>query len=163
MLIRKVLLLLLLPPTLCVLVFLTTDVGANGFDIQPATHMANFLEKVGERVVGYLRFSKESKASYYLALLDKRMSELAYSVEDNKLDYMEATTSRYSSYLGTTSTFVLNNNLTVYKNPLLELLARHKAYLESINDRFPANSAYWLLIRQDLDTIRIFTDKLSSL
>ena len=124
-------------------------------------HLPGFFEKLQERLVSYTKFSKEAKADYYKYLLKKRFGELKYVIENDKIDLTETTSSRYSSYVGFIADYINSNGLNTKKEALKSTLEPQKKYLQEVT-RFPANSSYWRFVRQNIDVINIFVDKLQS-
>ncbi|KKU10929.1 MAG: hypothetical protein UX13_C0001G0020 [Candidatus Woesebacteria bacterium GW2011_GWB1_45_5] len=116
--------------------------------------------RVGEKAGLFLKFSKNSKAVYWRKLLDIRLAELKYSVEDDKIDFVEETASRYSTYLGHYTNYLAKKNLTGEKDITLSMFAKHQGILSSLRDKFEYDSAWWLSIQHDINTIDILKAKL---
>ena len=118
------------------------------------------IGKVFERANLFLRFSPDSKAGYWRKLVDRRLTELVAVVEENNLDMFEETTSRYSTYVGRYSDYILAKNLDNQKEITRKMFAKHLEILEPLRDKYEFESAWWLLLQHDINTIRIFSDKL---
>lgn len=150
---------------------LQTNVLARDATNSPAfvevTHTAGFFEKVQEKITLFFKFSDNDKTDYYKYLTEKRLGELKLVVESESFvdkDFqLEQTTSRYSSYLGQTTDFVIGRRLLQKKEKLLSIYEEQRLVLESLRDHFPANSGWWLLLDQDATATKIYSDKLKDL
>jgi hypothetical protein len=126
--------------------------------IIPGTFQYN-LERAWEKVYISFIFSNKGRVKYYNHLLDKRLSELNYLVETKDLSNIENSSYRFSYQAG-----VLAEALEFEdNNSRLATISKFKDYssfLEKLRDEFPANSSNWLLIQQNIDTLKILSEKL---
>lgn len=97
--------------------------------------------------LNYLSVDKKSKSKILSHLLEVRLKEIAYVVNNNKIGMIENVTGRYDSVAGTI--------MEKYKNVNPDLPKQIESYpqiLSSLRDKFPANSAQWLLMQYTIDT-----------
>lgn len=145
-------------------------------NITAATHQPSVTVKVDqvagltgrllEKAILLLKFNDTDKANYYRHLTEKRLAELELIIgrkDYQKRDFLiEETSSRYATYVGVTADFIIKHKLSQPKELFLKDLERHKPILAKLRDNFPANSGWWLLVAQDIDTTDIFSDKLKA-
>lgn len=139
------------------------NVSAKGWQFQKVNHVANPLEKIFERVGLFLNADKGAKAEYYLKLADKRLAEVVYLVENDKIGDLENVTSRYSTYLGTASEFLIDNKIAGRKEIFLKVFDEHRKVLEKLVVKYEKGTAQWMLVMHDINTIKVFQDRFTAL
>jgi len=120
--------------------------GVEAKEGREVDHVAGVLAKLVEKVTLYTKLGKPAKARYMERLLDKRLAELAYVVENDR-DAIEPSASRYSSYIGNLTNYMVKNNLTGEKEGALALYAEHHEVLLKLRDNFEWDSGWWLAIQ----------------
>lgn len=100
---------------------------------------------------------KSKKFDYLFRLTDLRLNELSVVVDSQENDLVEKTSSRYSSFVGNLIDTVLSDD---QKNKAMDLFSKHSERLAELRDKYPANSAYWLYLQQNIDTIQILSEKI---
>lgn len=126
-------------------------------------HVAGRPEKLREKLILFFKFNKKDKADYYQFLAEKRIAELAYVIESNQIDLVEPTASRYSTYIGTLTDFVTKNNITAKKEDLIEMFERHQKVVGKLQEEFKFESGWWLALQHDINTARLFKEKVEKL
>ena len=126
-------------------------------------HIAVGFEKLKEKINLFFNFSKTGKTKYQIALTEKRLAELRYVVDSEQVDLTEETASRYATYVGNLTNYVVKNNVASYKSEINSMFETHKTALETMRNKFTFRSAWWLMLQQDIDTVNIFQNKLDSL
>lgn len=116
--------------------------------------------KINEKIGLFLKFSSKSKAKYWRKLIDTRLAEIKYVVDADKINDIEETTSRYSTYLGHYTNYLEKKKNGSEKEITLAMFEKHKDILISLRDKFKHDSAWWLLIQHDINTLDILKDKL---
>lgn len=109
------------------------------------------VEKVQETINSI--FDKGHKAKFMTQLSDRRLAELMYIVNTEKVHYLEKTASRYISQLGLISEEL--GRTMVDADFVKAHLDKHIAALEEIKDKFELQSAQWLFIQQALETSKV--------
>lgn len=117
------------------------------------------FKRMKEKVTGFFKFSKDAKISYRKYLLERRLSEYVTLIE-NKNQLETADASQRISYEAGTLADISKNESKEVKSDVLKLFEKYKPILAKMRDNFPANSAYWLLSQQDIDTMNILSEKL---
>ena len=126
-------------------------------------HIANVVERLKEKITLFFKFSSNDKLDYYKYLTDKRLAEIAYTIENKDVDRVEETASRYSTTLGKLNEFVLSNKLLTQKEEIINIMKHHEKVIGSLQSNFKFDSGWWLALQHDLNTIKIFSDKLDNL
>ncbi len=150
---------------LIILIFLSAlavrqDVLASDYQFTTTvTRKAGVVEKFLERINFAMKFDNESKAKYWQKLVDLRLAELKMEVDMNNIDLIEETSSRYSTYLGNYSEFIINKKVINQRDSVLKQFDVHATVLAELRDKFKYDSAWWLMIQHDLNTITMFKDK----
>lgn len=117
------------------------------------------LKRLEEKIVEFFKFSSDAKFSYRQMLLEKRVSEFVSLVESkNQLETANAS-QRIAYEAGILAESSYNANRS-NKDLLIGLFTKYKPILEKMRDNFPANSPFWLLSQQDIDTFNILSAKL---
>ena len=129
----------------------------------PADHVAIGFEKIKEKITLFSNFSKSGKTKYQIVLTEKRLAELKYAVDSGQTDLVEPTSSRYATYVGKLTNYIIKNNQVSFQKELNSLFEMHKGTLEIMRNKFIYDSAWWLMLQQDIDTVNIFQIKLNSL
>lgn len=121
---------------------------------------SNYIfKRMREKITGFLKFSKEDKISYRKELLERRISEYVSLVE-NKNQLETADSSQRIAYEAGVLADTSKSESKEIKTDILKLFEKYKPILAKMRDNFPANSAYWLLSQQDIDTMNILSEKL---
>lgn len=150
------------------LIFLTqTKVLAAEFTIpntliNPNNYLIYSMKRLFEKTLLYTKLTKDSKANYYRDLAVTRIAELNAVVNQNLLSEVQQSTQRLSYEIGTLSDFVSANekDLSKKKQGIIEFLSSLKGPLATLRDKYPANSAYWLLIQDNINSIDLNLEKL---
>lgn len=140
---------------LILVVGVTREALAEG-DLTPkvaVNHLANPTEKIFEKINIHFKFKKADRASYLLYLLDKRLGELYFVVNNNKVNDIEPVASRYDTYTQATVNFLMSNDLNSKKDSMIEELLFHRKIIENLQKNFEYDSGWWLAIQHDLNTI----------
>lgn len=117
------------------------------------------LKRAKEKVFLLVALSQKSKFSYRQVLLGKRLSEIISLVDKNDALNVTNASQRFAYEAGMLAE-TASKNKERYGQTTLLLFEKYKPILEELRDNFPANSAHWLLIQQDIDTLNILSDKL---
>lgn len=147
---------------LAVFVFLLAPFNVSADSVK-VDHLATRVEKLKEKITLFFKFNKSDKANYYQYLVEKRLGEMTYVIENNKIDLVEETASRYATYLGQLTDYVRKNNLSGEKSDLLEIFERHTKIISESQKKFKYDSGWWLAIQHDLNTIIILKDQIKNL
>lgn len=125
--------------------------------------VSNVLDRFGERIQGWFKFSAEDKANYQMGLIEKRLAELQYVIDDGQGDLIEEVSSRYATYVGKFADDLISKKLSAENTKYLVMFESHLKILPELRDHFPSNSGWWLLLQHDINTVQIFSDKIKNL
>lgn len=117
------------------------------------------IKRLWEKAFYYLQFSQKAKVNYHEGLLKERLAELKYVAEKNLLSQIETSSNRFAYQAGITINQLKNLN---DKNKLGKILNDFNSYskiLANLRDLYTADSSYWRLIQQDIDTLNILSDQ----
>lgn len=113
-------------------------------------------EKSRERLI----FFSKDKAEYDESLLKVRLSELQYVVRNKVLSELQRSSERFSYQAGILIEHVSAQSEKANKEQVLEKFNQYTTLLARLRDQFPANSSFWLLIQQNIDTLKFLSDQL---
>jgi hypothetical protein len=116
------------------------------------------LKRVLEKGIGAIQLTPQSKINFYDSLLKVRLSELNYVVENKILSYIQTSSERFQYQAGTLTNEINKQNKD--KQKIINEYQEMKKNLEPLRDKFPANSSYWLLIQNDINTLSILISNL---
>lgn len=131
--------------------------------VRPVDHIANIRERLQERINLFFKFFPESKYKYQKELTERRLGELVYVIEKRKGDFIEETSSRYSTYLGRLTELVVSSKQSDKKTELFKMFENHNKALNELIKNFEANSGFWLLIQHDINSIKLYKDQIKKL
>lgn len=135
------------------------NIVLHGQKILPGSVFYNF-KRLWEKGRDFLAFSPEAKVEYHRKLLNTRLSEFKYVMENKQLNEIEKASNRVSYEAG-----IIEENLEKFEDQekraqVAEEFETYKDYIPRLRDIYPANSAYWLSTQQNIDTFNILMGKL---
>lgn len=125
--------------------------------------VTNIKDRLWEKINLFFKFSQKDKINYQQELTEKRLTELKYVIDSGKGDMIEETSSRYSTYLGNLTETVMKNKMINKKQELINMLENHNKVLENLIQGMEANSGFWLLLKHDINYVKIYSDQIKSL
>lgn len=117
------------------------------------------FKRMKEKVVEFFKFSKDSKYQYRKGLLERRVSEYVSLVEKNEQSQISNASQRLAFEAGILAEGAIRESKD-RKTEIVSLFEKYKPILGKMRDNFPANTPFWLLSQQDIDTMNILTEKL---
>lgn len=135
-------------------------VQAQAFEVN---HIASSIEKISEKISLVLKFSKHAKADHLQYLAEKRLAELIYVIKSDKIDSVEETASRYSTYLGNLTNYIINRKFSDKKDELISLYSQHAQILKEQQKKFKYDSGWWLAIQHTINLTGIYSEQLKRL
>jgi len=140
---------------------LAVDINLPNVVITPDKYLFFSIKRLFEKGLTFTQLSNDSKADYFRGLTLKRASELKFVVEDKLLGEVERASQRFNYEIGTLSDYIAaNKDLAKKKAATRDLFISYKSFLESLRDKYPANSSYWMLIQHSINSIDINLEKL---
>ena len=125
--------------------------------------VSNIRDRLFEKITLFFKFSNEKKLDYYIYLQEKRLADLKYAIDNDDGDLIEELSSRYSTYLGTMTNFLIEKKLNYKKEEILKMMENHSRIIENLQKNFTFESGFWLLLQHDINTLKIFSDKLQQI
>lgn len=127
------------------------------------SHIASPFEKLVEKIRLKFKYKNTDKADYLMFILENRLAELVYVISVSKVDDIETTASRYNTYVQSTASFIVQNNLVSQKDKTIVDLNRHRQVIEKLQENFKFESGWWLAIQHDINSIKESIRRLESL
>lgn len=129
--------------------------------VNPTDGISYVFKRVLERVNTFFAFSDRSIVNNYEKLLNSRLSELKYIIENKKMAYFEKSTQRYFTIAGQLTAFLTSKNLKDEYIPTKDLLLSHIPILTKLRDEFDFGTAEWRFVEDDINYIKEYAGKLS--
>lgn len=126
-------------------------------------HIANNIEKIQEKITLFFKFDKKDKTKYMEFLSEKRLAELYYGIKSNQLDLLEPSASRYSTYIGNLTNFAMANRVASEKDELTKMFDKHIKIVEELQSSIPHDSGWWLALQHDINSAKIFEERIKGL
>jgi len=105
-------------------------------------------------------FSNEAKKSFYESLLKTRLAELNFVVEKKFLSEVQQSSERFAYQAGILTDELVKQSKTDDKEKITKEFEKYSKFLENLRDKYPANSAYWMLIQHDINSLKILSGRL---
>ena len=125
--------------------------------------ISNIRDRLFEKIALFFKFSKEDKLNYYIYLQEKRLADLNFAIDQDHGDLIEELSSRYSTYIGNMVNFAVENKISNKKDGITKMMEIHKKIIGDQQKKFPFESGFWLLLQHDINTLKIFSDKLQQI
>lgn len=121
------------------------------------------FKRLKEKVTLMLKFSPNAKADYLTTLLNRRLSELQYIIEGDKMFYFEKATLRYATTAGQLTEEITQHNLSQKIQSTKELFQNHIPEIEQLKLNYDFNTAEWRFVEDDINYLKTYSDQLSSM
>lgn len=118
------------------------------------------FKRVMETGISYALFPKSIKVDYAEGIIKERLAELEYATVHNILPEIKPTSERFAYQAGIVIDELKKLNNKDKTNKVLDDFKLYSKKLSILRDTFKANSAYWLLIQYDIDTLNILSNKI---
>ncbi len=122
--------------------------------INPKDGFKFSFKRLQEKITLFFIFSSKSKYTYQSHLLNTRLAELKYVVDNKDIPNIQTTSQRYYTAAGDLTEFVIKNNLD--KKVLRNQLSSHLLVLESLKKEFNDTTAEWRFLEHDFDYIKAY-------
>lgn len=114
------------------------------------------IEKGRERLI----FSQDQKRSFYNDILKVRLSELSFVISNKMLSEVQGSSERFAYTAGILTEEVIAQKKTDEKQNLIKQFGQYSKFLDTLRDKYPANSSFWMLVQHDINTLSILSDQL---
>lgn len=123
-------------------------------------HLPGLVEKLKEKLDSFLKFSTQERLKNNEYIVKKRLGELVYVIGTGQGDLIEETSSRYNTYLGKLNNIALKADNKNDKEEALKLYSDQAKILDNLHSKFEYPSGFWILLQENIDSVKIFSDKL---
>lgn len=117
------------------------------------------VKRLWEKMAPKMLFLSDAKVNYEKKLLNKRFSELKYSVKNNLLDEIQRTSERFSYQAGIYADKVKSYGDERFKQKVIQEFAKYASDAAILRKQVPEGS-FTRLIQYDIDTLNILSDQL---
>lgn len=118
------------------------------------------LKRIWEKGQEKLQFSKKAKITFYKSQLTTRLAELNYVVEKKLLSEVQSSSERFAYQAGILTEELVRQNKSADKENIIKEFEKFIPFLDSLRDKYEANSSFWMLVQHDINTLRILSDQL---
>ena len=118
------------------------------------------VKRLWEKGQEKLQFSKQAKINFYQSLLKTKLSELNYVVEKKFLSEVQRASERFAYQAGILTEELIRQNKSADKENVIKEFERFSPFLDTLRDKYEANSSYWMLIQHDINTLGILSAQL---
>lgn len=120
------------------------------------------FKRLGEKIILLLNFSPSSKVKYIQKLMEERLLELEYITETKNIAHIEKTSQRYETTAGQLTELIIIKSLRKYIGPAKDKFDKHTEILKFLRSQFKQDTAEWRFVQNDINSLKIYSDKLSS-
>lgn len=153
----SILLILLVMSQSLVMVWADENIAVKNEIINPGSFYYPF-KRVWEKGSEKLQFDEQSKIVFYESLLNTRLAELNFVVENKLLSQVQTSSERFAYYAGILTEELIKNNKD--KTKVIKKFEQFSKILEKLRDNYPANTSFWMLVQHDINTLNLLSDKL---
>ncbi len=118
------------------------------------------IKRLSENILLKFNFSSDSIFKFHRNLTKVRLAELKHVAEGKLLGRIETSSQRFAYQVGTLTDYIVSQKFDKEKETLLQSFEQYKPVLAKLRDLYSANSSYWLLLQQDIDTLDLNAAKL---
>lgn len=118
------------------------------------------LKRIWEKTLSFVIFLKGPRFNHESNLLKTRLAELKYVADKKILSGIETSSNRFTSQAGILIEKTKEINDKQKTEKVMADFTQYSRILAELRDIYEANSSYWRLIQQDIDTLKILSDKI---
>ena len=120
------------------------------------------LKRIGEKISMFFAFSDERKIHNYKKLVNVRLSELKYVIENKEMGYFEKSTQRYFTTVGELTNLLIASNMKSEFISVKDELSSHIPVLIKLRDSYDPGTAEWRFVEDDINYVKGYINNLSS-
>lgn len=117
------------------------------------------FKRIKEKLAMTIRPTSKLKYNYSKVLLEKRLSELSSLVNSKNPDQITSASQRFSYQAGIFADLNKKQKNRSWDDTA-KLFERYNQTLSELRDNYPANRTNWLLLQQNIDTLKILLDEI---
>lgn len=118
------------------------------------------VKRLWEKGQEKLQFSRQAKINFYESLLKTRLAELNYVVEKKLLSQVQSSSERFAYQAGILTEELVRQNKSADKENVIKEFEKFSPFLDSLRDKYEANSSFWMLVQHDINSLNILSDQL---
>lgn len=127
--------------------------------VNPDNGMQYDFKRIKEKLFAVFAFSTAQKVNYQTEILEVRLAELKYIVDNEDIANIETGSQRYSATAGNLTKLVVDNNMP--KEQVKLVLEQHLQILQELRKSFNDTTAEWRFIENDVNYLKIYLKELS--
>ena len=135
------------------------SISINNEAINPGSFYYSF-KRLLEKGMEKFQFTRQSKVNFLESLLNKRLAELNFVVENKLLSEVQTSSERFAYQVGILTQELVKQNKLQEKEKFLKEFEQMQKFLEKLRDVYPANTSFWMLVQHDINTLGILSEKL---
>jgi len=122
------------------------------------------LKRLQEKVFMKMKINSEDKVEYYSFLLNKRLNELKYLVEERQYAYILSSSLRYSTTAGLMTEVITANDMDNVIVPTIKMFKEHQLVFSQLVETYPfKDSGEWKFLQDDYNYLEIYLGFLSEI
>lgn len=128
--------------------------------VNPPDGMQYLYKRIKEKLTVFFAFSSKSKIDNYKNLLNTKLSELKFVIENKHMSYFEKSTQRYFTTAGELASLSKSADKKDLES-VKELMSQHIPVLIKLRDSFEFGTAEWRFVEDDINYIKGYINDLS--
>lgn len=123
------------------------------------------LKRLQEKTFLNFQTSPEAKVKYMSFLLELRVGEIKYLVDNKNYNFLLDASLRYSTLAGEITDLIISNNLKSQLEPVKNQFLYHKEILNGLYIKYPKNTdnVEYKYLEDDMNYLDIYLNKLAKL
>lgn len=130
--------------------------------VNPPDGISYLFKRIREKITIFFSFSNERKINNYKKLVQVRLAELKFIIENKEIGYFEKSTQRYFTTAGQLTELLTNKNTKTRYDEVREMLSSHIPILSRLRDTYNPTTAEWRFVEDDINYIKGYINSLSS-
>ncbi len=118
------------------------------------------FKRLWEKGMEKLQFDTKARVNFYQSAIKTRLAELNYVVENKLLDEVQRSSERFAYDAGILTDELVKQNQSNSKEKTISEFEKYKKFLETLRDKYPSNSSFWMLVQHDINTLNILSEEL---
>lgn len=128
-------------------------------DINPKDGYKYSFKRLQEKIILLFSFSESAKINTYTDLLNRRLAELKYVVDNKDISNIQTVTQRYAQTAGEITNFTIQDS-PAQKELTKKLLEAHLLVIMQQQKSFNDTTAEWRFLKHDEDYLKIYISQL---
>lgn len=120
------------------------------------------FKRLGEKTILLLNFFPSGKVKYMQKLMEERLLELEYITETKNIAHIEKTSQRYEATAGQLTELIIVKSLRRDAGRVKDKFDKHTEMLKFLRSQFGQDTAEWRFVQNDINSLKIYSDRLLS-